>query len=248
MTMRTALAGLLLLTSSPLWAEGSGHQQNPYMMQQAMNGDKTAQMMMMMGGGMGGGGGGQGSQYESKREDMQKAIEQPAKEIAKRGQEEVKAFTTATEKAAAEAAKSFIASTAKDEKIDEKLAAQISAPPPSNAKMVKESTDELIGLTKVAADAQKGFIDAQQRLFLNAAPIEEAPVNNMSNRLGWTSHASNNGPAGLGGAAQARTPASDSGASDNSALDHSPGANGGAALPATRGFASGLIHNPPKGF
>ena len=58
MTMRTALAGLLLLTSSPLWAEGSGHQQNPYMMQQAMNGDKTAQMMMMMGGGMGGGGGG----------------------------------------------------------------------------------------------------------------------------------------------------------------------------------------------
>jgi hypothetical protein len=252
MILRTTTASLILLTAASAWGEGSAHQNNPYMMQQAMGGDKTAQMMMMMGGGMGGSGGGSGeTKYDSKREDLQKALEQPAKEIAKRGDENVKAFGAAVDKLAADASKSFIASTAKDEKLDEKLAAQISALPPSNAKVVRESTDELIGLTKVAADAQKSFVDAQSKLFVNAAPVQEAPVNNMLSRLGGIARSSGATGGGLGAATQARTPASDdSGASDNTALNHTPGANGGAAIPPTdgRSFAPGLHYNPPKGF
>jgi hypothetical protein len=254
MILRTTITGFLVLSGAIAYGadssggSSSGHQNNAYLMNQAMNGDKTAQMMMMMGGGMGGGA--SDAKYESKRDDLQKAIEQPAKDLKKQGDEANKTFSAAIDKYSEQAAKSFKDSTAKDEKIDEKLAAQISTPPPSNAKMVEDSTNELIASTKSFSDASVAAATAQSRVFLNATPIPAEQTNTMENRLGWTQHASAAGAdKGVGGAAQARAPASDANA--NPALNHNPGANGGAAIPpgaGERGFSSGLIHNMPKGF
>ena len=242
MRFRYSILVLLTLPSAASFAEA--HQN--MMTMQAMQGNEAAQQMMMMQMMSGAGGGsGSGASYESKRDDIQKAFEQPAKDSQKRTEEAAKSFSTALDKIVADSGKSFLANTAKDEKLDEKVAAQISAPPPSNSKTIEDSTAELIGSTKGFAEAAVAAAAAQAKGFVNAKR-EQVVDNTMAARMGSVAVAPRS--QGLAAAVADRTPASEGGTA-TTALQHSEGANGGQPLEEPgRGFGRDLIHNPPKGF
>ncbi len=236
--------GLVLLGSAvsrPVLAE---QHLNNMMMGQMMGMDPQMMMMMqMMGGGQGNGGGGE-TKYESKREQLQKAFEQPAKEQQKRTDEALKSLNAAADKAVSEANKSFEAHTAKDEPIDEKIASQISTPPASNSKMMKEATDELITKTQELGQAAIASAAAQAKVYIRNKPVDLNPKMSLADRMAMSGAVGTRQPAstGLGGAINT--------SKEEGIQNHTPGAptvSLGATLE-QRGFAPGLIHNPPKGF
>jgi len=217
-----------LLVPGTLLAQGSEHGGMQGMMMDNMKFQQQMQMMQMMSGQGGGGGGGGSTSYESKREELGKALEQPAKEAQKAMTENVKAMGQETNKMVAETVKSIQASTAKDEPIAENVVAALA---PTKGRDLAESRKGVEALIEAQSQLSQVQVQGAQAILEAAQAKEEASVSPD------TASAASSEPAGL--ASASRTVSSLPGLS--------PDAGGGNHSNGARGFAQGLIHNPPAG-
>ncbi len=212
--------------------------------QQQQPSQQQQQQMGGMGGGMGGGG---GAQYESKREEIQKALEQPAQEGRKAMMENTKQFTTEVKAMLQETTKAIQAGMAKDEKLDEKTTAALSAAPASNSKAMTESANDIIANIETLSKTQAALVMRQAETAVAAMNNTTALAPTTPATLGERIQLASSGRAsGSGLASVQRAPAAT--ANPTSAPTSSGALTlGGNPVPVTdpKAFRRGLLHNPP---
>lgn len=252
MGLRTTFLALTLIVS-PGWA---GHnntlgQSNGRGMDGSGGGQQQQQQQQQLQGGMGGGA---SAEYESKREDIQKAFEQPAQEARKAMTENTTKFAAETKAMLQETTKFIQSGMAKDEKLDEKTATALSATPAVSNEAIKSSANEIIASIQQISQSQAALVMKQAETAVAAmttgAAATPAPA---AATLGERIQMASSGRTGTGLAsinrAPTSTPASVPG--DTSAPQTSSGSLtlGGNPIPTTdpKAFHRGLLHNPPGG-
>jgi len=188
------------------------------------------QQQQQQGGGMGGGGGGgEGAKYESKREELQKAFEQPAKEAMKAMNTATDNFAKETNKALESTLKNISASTPKDEPLNEKIAAGLTPVAPG-ATTTKEAVNGIISDLDKLSQVSAAMIMKKGEGLLNSIrpPVQEVAT---------TGEQIQNATGGAD-----RTPSSVTDNAQSASVQ-----NHGAGATAGLGFRRGLLHNPPRG-
>lgn len=246
----TSIYRILILMIVFAGASARAEQHNQQMMQQ-----QQQQQGMGMGMGMGGGMGG-GAQYESKREEITKSLEQPAKEAQKAMTETVNKMGQEISKMVTETSKSIQSSMAKDEKMDEKLVEGLTKIQGADLEARREQNKAFVAdiekLSQTQADALAKQAEhlATGLAAMQASPISSGPPT-IGERLGGLAAARDSGNGGLAAATAARNPASAIDVpADTAKKEHGAAATALPGMPTetARAFRRGTVHNLPAGF